>query len=138
MQRTIFHLRKELIHNDNEHDVRLIFLALLNMFKHRGHFLNASLSVEGNDRKICDIYKEFCIAVQEEVGVVFNEITDTACIEDVLANCYKWNQKKDTSTGKKINIKKLGKYRYFTITVPDIDGTDGVDLAPQIIYIRLK
>ena len=83
---TIFHLRKELIHNDNEHDVRLIFLALLNMFKHRGHFLNASLSVEGNDRKICDIYKEFCIAVQEEVGVVFNEITDTACIEDVLAN----------------------------------------------------
>ena len=59
-------------------------------------------------------------------------------IEDVLANCYKWNQKKDTSTGKKINIKKLGKYRYFTITVPDIDGTDGVDLAPQIIYIRLK
>ena len=40
---TIFHLRSELINNTEAHDVRLVYLALLNMFKHRGHFLNASL-----------------------------------------------------------------------------------------------
>lgn len=40
---TIFHLRKELIMSDQPHDVRLIYLALLNMFKHRGHFLNKTL-----------------------------------------------------------------------------------------------
>ena len=40
---TIFHLRKELLESDKPHDVRLVYLALLNMFKHRGHFLNSSL-----------------------------------------------------------------------------------------------
>lgn len=43
---TIFHLRKELVDSDEPHDVRLVYLALLNMFKHRGHFLNESLTTE--------------------------------------------------------------------------------------------
>ena len=43
---TIFHLRKELSESDNPHDVRLVYLALLNMFKHRGHFLNEGLSAD--------------------------------------------------------------------------------------------
>ena len=42
---TIFHLRKELLENNNApYDIRLVYLALLNMFKHRGHFLNSSLT----------------------------------------------------------------------------------------------
>ena len=41
---TIFHLRQELIRNPEPHDVRLVFLALLNIYKHRGHFLNAGVS----------------------------------------------------------------------------------------------
>ena len=41
---TIYHLRQELINNPEEHDVRLVFLAVLNIFKHRGHFLNAGLT----------------------------------------------------------------------------------------------
>ncbi len=44
---TIFHLRSELVHSDAHHDVRLLYLALANMFKHRGHFLNESLGVDG-------------------------------------------------------------------------------------------
>lgn len=39
---TIFHLRKALLDIDNSKkvfDVRLVYLAVLNMFKHRGHFL---------------------------------------------------------------------------------------------------
>ena len=43
---TIFHLRRDLVNSAEPHDVRLVYLALLNMFKHRGHFLNESLGTE--------------------------------------------------------------------------------------------
>lgn len=36
---TIYHLRKSLIENRTPHDVRLVYLALANIIKHRGHFL---------------------------------------------------------------------------------------------------
>lgn len=36
---TVYHLRKELITNKNPHDVRLVYLALHHILKHRGHFL---------------------------------------------------------------------------------------------------
>ncbi len=83
---TIFHLRQELIHNQAEHDVRLVYLALLNMFKHRGHFLNAGLSGEGSQRNIADVYRELCIALEENVGISFNENITSKMLEDVLAN----------------------------------------------------
>lgn len=44
---TIFHLRKELLHpTKNTYDIRLVYLAIANMFGHRGHFLNESLDVD--------------------------------------------------------------------------------------------
>lgn len=36
---TVYHLRKELITNKEPHDVRLVYLALHHIIKHRGHFL---------------------------------------------------------------------------------------------------
>ena len=36
---TVYHLRKELLHSKDEHDVRLVFLALHHIVKSRGHFL---------------------------------------------------------------------------------------------------
>lgn len=36
---SIYHLRSELIHSKDAHDVRLVFLALHHIIKHRGHFL---------------------------------------------------------------------------------------------------
>lgn len=36
---TIYHLRSELIHSTEPHDVRLVFLALHHLLKKRGHFL---------------------------------------------------------------------------------------------------
>lgn len=38
--KTIYHLRAELLDSAQPHDVRLVYLAVLNIFKHRGHFLN--------------------------------------------------------------------------------------------------
>lgn len=40
---TIYHLRKELIENENPHDPRLVYLAIHHILKSRGHFL-----IEGN------------------------------------------------------------------------------------------
>ena len=68
---TIFHLRQELIKSKEPHDVRLVYLALLNMFKHRGHFLNATLSADGESRKIKDIYTDFVDKAAEQLGVSF-------------------------------------------------------------------
>lgn len=44
---TIFHLRKELLYpKKDRYDVRLVYLAIANMFKHRGHFLDETLDAE--------------------------------------------------------------------------------------------
>lgn len=36
---TIYHLRQELMMDDEKHDIRLVYLALHHIIKHRGHFL---------------------------------------------------------------------------------------------------
>ena len=46
---TIFYLREELLKNEKTHDVRLVFLAILNLFKHCGNFLNESMSGEAKE-----------------------------------------------------------------------------------------
>lgn len=57
---TIFHLRKSLIENDKApYDVRLVFLALLNMYKHRGNFLNSSLDDNSSAVDFNDAWSEF-------------------------------------------------------------------------------
>ena len=61
---TIFHLRKALLDPENtgaKFDVRMVYLALANMFKHRGHFL---LNAEGDALNT------------EQVDVVYQEILD--------------------------------------------------------------
>lgn len=42
---TIFHLRKELMENDEKKDIRLYFLALNQLMKRRGHFLLEGQSI---------------------------------------------------------------------------------------------
>ena len=68
---TIYHLRKELLHSQEPHDVRLIYLALLNMYKHRGHFLNASLGIDGENRKMKDIYCDFVLMARDVLELEF-------------------------------------------------------------------
>ena len=53
---TIFHLRKALLASPAPRDVRLLYLALANMFKHRGHFLNESL---GSDAPMSDTQEAY-------------------------------------------------------------------------------
>ncbi len=51
---TVFHLRKELIENTSAHDIRLVYLALHNIIKYRGHFL-----VQGDLDSAKDFFNTF-------------------------------------------------------------------------------
>ena len=55
---TIFHLRNELLHPTKDaYDVRLVYLAIANMFKHRGHFLNDTLDVDKITSSAEEVYQ---------------------------------------------------------------------------------
>lgn len=55
---TIYHLRKQLAEANEKADLRLIYLALAHMIKHRGHFLyEESFDIKNND--IQKIFNEF-------------------------------------------------------------------------------
>ena len=70
---TIFHLRKELIENDKEHDVRLVYLALHHIIKNRGHFL---VSGDLNSAKsFVNTFEQMKSALYEEAGLNF-EVSD--------------------------------------------------------------
>lgn len=56
---TIFHLRNELLHPTKEkYDVRLVYLAIANMFKHRGNFLNETLDIEKITSSAEEVYHQ--------------------------------------------------------------------------------
>lgn len=101
---TIFHLRKELLESNQKHDVRLVFLALLNMFKHRGHFLNASLGTSSGERKMSEIYGEFCALMSDLLELSFPELDDCSTIENVLSMREYSRKRKSEELAKILNV----------------------------------
>ncbi len=83
---TIFHLRKELLESAGEHDVRLVYLAVLNLFKRRGHFLNAGMDDAGNEEKLPELYQAFWNSLPEELELKFPESIDFAELEDIMGS----------------------------------------------------
>ena len=81
---TIFHLRKELVHSSKPHDIRLLYLALLNMFKHRGHFLNESLSDDCGSG-IDDAWNEF-IDAYSQIAMMDTDDDDNTLVVDYFGN----------------------------------------------------
>lgn len=71
---TIYHLRKALIENDKEYDVRLIYLAIHNILKHRGHFLFEGQNIENIDSLEIS-YRE----LKEYINSEFPEGVDFTC-----------------------------------------------------------
>lgn len=59
---TIYHLRSALLHNDEKFDLRLIYLAIHHILKHRGHFLfEGEMNKEGNFKEIFSMFwQEVC------------------------------------------------------------------------------
>ncbi|MGN0394857.1 MAG: type II CRISPR RNA-guided endonuclease Cas9, partial [Coprococcus sp.] len=82
---TIFHLRKELIESDKPHDVRLVYLAIANMFKHRGHFLNESLGSDSPLPSMKNAYNNF-INASDMYVMDFPKNVDDEELESILGN----------------------------------------------------
>ena len=103
---TIFHLRKELIESDSEHDVRLVFLALLNMYKHRGHFLNANL----NENGMGDIDNQYNILINlcsENMNLEWPDKPES--FEDILKNGNYSNSSRSEKLMDAFGVKKSDK-----------------------------
>ena len=108
---TAFHLISELLSDKGKepHDVRLVFLACLNVFKHRGHFLNESLSGNGigDVGSLCgnlaEQYSEYCINADDGESFVFDKDKTKTVFEEVLRDKHK-----SASAKKATAVKELG------------------------------
>ena len=85
--KTIFHLRAELLEDNpvKKHDVRLVYLALLNMFKHRGNFLYSSLSDESDSVSMKEAFSDF-VELANILDISFPQSIDTAKLEEILGD----------------------------------------------------
>jgi CRISPR-associated endonuclease Csn1 len=81
---TVFHLRKELLDSTDKHDVRLIFLALLNMYKHRGNFLSDSIDADASS-SIEEAY--FALVTEaEKFEIIFDASINTKKLLELLGD----------------------------------------------------
>lgn len=79
---TIYHLRKAFLDGKKITDVRLLYLAMANIIKKRGHFLFEGDGLES----ISDfeaIYKDFCNVIFEQLDVDFSD-ADAESIKECI------------------------------------------------------
>jgi len=81
---TIYHLRKELINNDGKVDIRLIYLALHHIIKHRGHFLFEGDSIK-NVNNFEPVFNKFITLFKGEFDIDIN-YSSIKEIESILKN----------------------------------------------------
>lgn len=82
---TIYHLRAWLMETEEKADIRLVYLALHNIVKHRGNFLhqdNPSLSAKNAD--MSDSVERFCAALED--WCQYAGIDDCACDPGSIAS----------------------------------------------------
>lgn len=81
---TIFHLRNELLHPTKDaYDVRLVYLAIANMFKHRGHFLNETLDVDKITSGAEEVYQNL-VEAAEMYGIEFPSSIDAEKLVNII------------------------------------------------------
>lgn len=102
---TIFHLRKELIEDKTPHDVRLVFLAILNMYKHRGHFLNANLGENGMP-DLNELVDCFTIEMYDTYEINIEKSLFVDALHQVLPSSQFTKSKKAEEINKLCNFKK--------------------------------
>ena len=108
---TIFHLRKALLdleHHGEKLDVRLVYLALANMFKHRGHFL---LNAEGdalNTDQVDIVYQEILDRLENEYEIII-EHKPIQQVTDILGSTDIGRKKKYEELQKLFEVAKKDK-----------------------------
>ena len=102
---TIYHLRRELMESKQPHDVRLVYLAVAHIIKHRGHFLS-DMSTTDKQPDIQVTWDEFVENMQELMSMEVN-CKDMDEFKRTL-------QEKMPKNEKKKKLKQL-----ITVTVPE-------------------
>lgn len=81
---TIFHLRSDLIHDTNKKDIRLVYLALHNIVKHRGNFLHGGGEFK-KEEGFTSLYNRLSEYLKGRFQIDFSlEARDS--VEEVLSN----------------------------------------------------
>lgn len=76
---TIYHLRRALmLDTEPRHDVRLLYLAIAHIFKHRGHFLR-----QGEDFSIASAFDAVYEAFLQQANEILPEETPLGCADTV-------------------------------------------------------
>ena len=96
---TINHLRSELVHKSEPHDIRLVFLAINNIIKNRGHFLfeNQGFSQAPNFENILSEFLNILKDYDIDFGILNSSFKE---IENILTS-------KENRTSKLKNLEKI-------------------------------
>ena len=109
--KTIFHLRSAIINSDEPFDVRLVFIAILNLFSHRGHFLNASLKGDG-DIQGMDVFYNDLVESCENFEIDMPRLTDIDNFKNILSQKGKSRTNILEELSKEMSITKKDKVKY--------------------------
>ena len=126
---TIYHLRNKLM-NDPVDDIRLLFLAVHHIIKHRGHFLFEHLDVNNIGASLPELWEQCCsqfvdISLFSNLSEDFQEIADSLKqnlndMRDDVINVIR------TSSDKRADLKKVFaqlKSVYDEISDPEVKKT---------------
>lgn len=127
---TIYNLRLELINSKKPYDVRLVFLALSNMFKHRGHFLNAKLSTGSGSASMADLYSNLFDVVYEELDILLPSNVKVNQIEEILSSKNMSRSKMAEEIVSLLNINKRNQKKEYEI----IKGICGLKIKFIILF----
>lgn len=87
---TIYHLRKWLMETDEKADIRLVYLALHNIVKHRGNFLQQdNKSLSSSNANVNGAVEQFCYELQafcDELDIPTAVADHAGEIAEVLSN----------------------------------------------------
>ncbi|KUK71612.1 MAG: hypothetical protein XD91_1804, partial [Clostridiales bacterium 38_11] len=97
---TIYHLRSELIKGKKTHDVRLVYLAIHHILKHRGHFL-----FEGQNMNSVTSFKNVFTSLSEILEKEFTDISLECESLELIENNLR--DQSLTRTEKKRRLKKI-------------------------------
>lgn len=133
---TVFHLRKHLLECNEPQDVRLVYLAIANLYKRRGHFLDAALGEEGD----CDSMYQLCEnlrTVCDELEFVLPGKLDADALEEKLGTKGISRKKMSEDVCELWKITKKNKALYAMdclvcgLSVKIVDLLDGKDVIDE-------
>lgn len=126
---TIFHLRNDLMVNEKKKDIRLVYLGILNIYKHRGHFLDKNLDGGVNDNSGDAIYHELKKILLEKIDLEFSTKGTYEELIEVLKMSGISRTKKAEQFASIVGIAKKEKAKYEIIK-----AICGLDIKLQAIY----